>query len=72
MIVVGSLDYLSVHNVQMIAAQRMNETETLSGTLSDMCALDHVYENTIAKAQFRVSPLSPEKSWISCFKSWTD
>jgi hypothetical protein len=58
-IAVGSLNYLSVHNVQMIAAQQMDETETLLGTLSGMCALDYVYENTIksgvsiANAQFR-------------------
>jgi magnesium transporter len=58
-IALGSLNYLSGHNMQMRAAQRMEEIETLSGALSDMCALDYVYKNTVEvgvsvdKAQFR-------------------
>jgi magnesium transporter len=59
LIAAGSLNYLSGHNMQMRAAQRMDEIETLSGALSDMCALDYVYKNTVEsglsidKAQFR-------------------
>lgn len=59
LIALGSLNYLSGHNMQMRAAQRMEEIETLSGALSDMCALDYVYKNTVEngvsidKAQFR-------------------
>jgi magnesium transporter len=58
-IAVGSLNYLSGHKMQMRAAQRMEEIETLSGALSDMCALDYVFKSTVEngesldKAQFR-------------------
>jgi magnesium transporter len=46
-IAAGSLNYLSGHKMQMRAAQRMEEIDTLAGALSDMCALDYTVKTTI-------------------------
>lgn len=47
----GSLNYLSGHKMQMRAAQRMDEIETLAGALSDMCALDYTVKTTIEQGK---------------------
>jgi EF-hand domain pair len=55
----GSLNYLSGRSMQVRAKQRLREIETLSGALSDMCALDYAVKSTleedthITKQEFR-------------------
>jgi Mg2+ and Co2+ transporter CorA len=43
----GSLNYLSGRSMQIRAAQRLKEIETLSGALSDMGALDYAIKSAI-------------------------
>ena len=43
----GSLNYLSGRTMQNRAAMRLGEIETLTGALSDMCALDYAVKNTL-------------------------
>ena len=43
----ASLNYLSGKTMQNRAAVRLGEIETLSGALSDMCALDYAVKNTL-------------------------
>jgi hypothetical protein len=46
-IALGSLNYLSGHKMQLKAAQRMAEIETLTAALGDMCALDYTFKTVI-------------------------
>jgi Mg2+ and Co2+ transporter CorA len=56
----GSLNYLSGRTMQVRAAQRLREIETLSGALSDMGALDYAIKSSLdqgiplCKEEFRV------------------
>jgi Mg2+ and Co2+ transporter CorA len=56
----GALNYLSGRTMQVRAAQRLYEIETLSGALSDMGALDYAVKSSldhgtaISKDEFRV------------------
>jgi magnesium transporter len=43
----GSLNYLSGRTMQNRAAMRLGEIETLTGALSDMCALDYAVKSTL-------------------------
>ena len=56
----GSMNYLSGRTMQVRASQRLREIETLSGALSDMCALDYAVKSTLeegkptTKDEFRI------------------
>lgn len=51
----GSLRYLSGRSMQDNATQRLQEIETLSGALSDMCALDYAVKSTLEESGAAVS-----------------
>jgi Mg2+ and Co2+ transporter CorA len=48
-IALGALNYLSGNSMRKRAAQRVEEIETLTGALHDMCALDYTVKSTVEK-----------------------
>lgn len=47
----GSMNYLSGRTMQKRASERLDEIETLTGALSDMCAIDYTVKSTVEQGQ---------------------